>query len=63
MAPHWLAAGDWMRSALVACLAVTLVAVVYSVDFPNLWYGEHDISDIVIYQGYAQQMADRKSVV
>jgi hypothetical protein len=56
-APHWLAAGDWMRSVLVACLAVTLVAVVYSIDFPNLWYGEHDISDIVIYQGYAQQMA------
>jgi hypothetical protein len=56
-APHWLAAGDWMRSALVSCLAVTLVAVVFAVDFPNLWYGEHDISDIVIYQGYAQQMA------
>jgi len=49
--------GDWMRPALVACLAVTLVALVYAVVFPNLWYGEHDVSDIVIYQGYAQAMA------
>jgi len=57
IAPRWLAAGDWMRSVILACLAVTLVAVVFAVDFPNLWYGEHDISDIVIYQGYAQQMA------
>jgi hypothetical protein len=57
LTPHWLAAGDWMRPVLLACLAVTLVAVVYAIDFPNLWYGEHDISDIVIYQGYAQQMA------
>jgi Glycosyltransferase family 87 len=56
MAPHSLT-GDWMRPVLVACLAVTLVALVYAVVFPNLWYGEHDISDIVIYQGYAQAMA------
>ncbi len=33
------------------------MALVYAVVFPNLWYGEHDISDVVIYQGYAQQMA------
>jgi len=57
MAPRTLTGGDWMRPVLVACLAVTLVALVYAVDFPNLWYGEHDISDIVIYQGYAQEMA------
>lgn len=46
-----------MRPAVVACLAVALVALVYGVVFPNLWYGEHDISDVIIYEGYAQQMA------
>lgn len=43
---------------MAAVLAVALVAVVYAVVFPNLWYGEHDISDVGIYQNYARQMTD-----
>jgi hypothetical protein len=49
--------GDWTRPVLAAALAVALVAVVYAVLFPNLRYGEHDISDVVIYQYDAQLMA------
>jgi hypothetical protein len=48
---------DWMRAVLVASIAVALIAAVYAIAFPNLWYGEHDVSDVVIYQGYAQSMA------
>ena len=56
-APGLARSTPW-RPTLAALLAVVLVALVYSLVFPNLWYGEHDISDIGIYQYYAQQMAD-----
>jgi hypothetical protein len=48
---------DWTRAALAASLAVALVAAVFALLYPNLWYGEHDVSDIVIIQGHAQTMA------
>jgi len=48
---------DWTRAALAASLGVALVAAVFALLFPNLWYGEHDVSDIVIYEQHAQAMA------
>jgi len=41
--------------ALVASVALT--ALVMLVLFPHLWYGLHDLSDIVVYRGYAQRLA------
>jgi hypothetical protein len=37
-------------------LAVVLVTIVYALAYPNLWYGEHDVSDIGIYQDHAKVM-------
>ena len=39
-------------------VSVALTALVLLVLLPNLWYGLHDISDIPVYQAYAQRMAD-----
>lgn len=47
----------WARALLAAGLGTALVAVVYALLYPGLWYGEHDVSDIVIYLGHAQSMA------
>ena len=48
---------DWTRAALAASLAVALVAAVFALLYPSLWYGEHDVSDVVIYQQHAATMA------
>ena len=37
-------------------VSLALTALVMLVMFPHLWYGMHDISDISIYQGYAQRI-------
>lgn len=41
--------------ALLFTLALTLAVLVLAL--PNLWYGMHDISDIPVYQAYADQIA------
>ncbi len=38
-------------------VSLALTALVMLIMFPHLWYGMHDISDISIYQGYAQRIA------
>lgn len=38
-------------------LAAALLIVVFLAVFPDLWYGVHEISDVPVYQNYAQQMA------
>lgn len=45
---------DLVRTALV----IALVTVVFAFLFPNLWYGEHDVSDISIYRDNAELMTD-----
>ena len=42
--------------ALVVSVALTALVLVFLL--PNLWYHLHDISDIPVYQSYAQRMAD-----
>ena len=42
--------------AVVVSVALTALVLVFLL--PNLWYGLHDISDIPVYQGYSQRMAD-----
>jgi hypothetical protein len=42
-----------LRALVPVALAMLLVTVVYALVFPNLWYGEHDISDIGIYRDHA----------
>jgi len=44
------------RAMVPVALAVALITCVYSMLYPNLWYGEHDVSDIGIYQEHAQVM-------
>jgi hypothetical protein len=41
--------------ALAAALALTAIVLVYLL--PHLWYGLHDMSDITVYQAYAQRLA------
>ncbi len=43
---------------LAAATAVVLTLLVLGVLFPNLWYGLHDITDLPVYHGYAQRIAD-----
>jgi hypothetical protein len=38
-------------------VSVALTALVLLLLLPNLWYGLHDISDIPVYQGYSQRIA------
>ncbi len=42
--------------AMLASVGLTLIVLVLL--FPNLWYGLHDISDIPVYHGYAQRIAE-----
>lgn len=43
--------------AVAVALGLLLTTAVFALLFPNLWYGEHDISDIGIYWGFAKNMA------
>lgn len=47
----------WWQAIPPAALAVALVTVVFALLFPNLWYGQYDVSDISIYQERAITMA------
>lgn len=46
-----------VRPLLVVLVTLALVLVVLVLVLPNLWYGVHDISDIPVYQAYADQIA------
>lgn len=43
---------------LAVFMAAALTTVVLLVLLPNLWYGLHDITDIPVYHGYAQRIAN-----
>jgi hypothetical protein len=43
---------------LAVLVSAALTLLVLAVLLPHLWYGLHDISDIGVYQGYSQRMAD-----
>jgi len=45
------------RTLVAVCLALLLQTIVFSLVYPNLWYGPHDISDITIYFAYAAKIA------
>ena len=47
-----------VNTPVAVVVSVALTALVLVVLLPNLWYGLHDISDIPVYQAYAQRMAD-----
>ena len=51
------AGGAPVRPAFVVLATLGLVLLVLVVVLPNLWYGLHDISDIPVYQGYTDQIA------
>jgi hypothetical protein len=51
------AGGAPVRPALVVLATLGLVLLVLVVVLPNLGYGLHDISDIPVYQAYADQIA------
>ncbi len=46
-----------MRPLLVVLVTLGLVLLVLVLVLPNLWYGLHDVSDIPVYQAYADQIA------
>jgi len=46
------------NTPLAVAVSVALTALVLLFLVPNLWYGLHDISDIPVYQGYSQRMAE-----
>ena len=46
------------NTPVAVVVSVALTALVLVVLFPNLWYQLHDVSDIPVYQAYAQRMAD-----
>jgi len=46
-----------VRPTLVVLTTLGLVLLVLVIVLPNLWYGLHDISDIPVYQAYADQIA------
>jgi hypothetical protein len=50
-------AGWTAHPLAVVLLTLTLTLVVLVAVLPNLWYGLHDISDIPVYQAYADQIA------
>lgn len=50
----------WWYAIPPAALAIALVTVVFAVLFPNVWYGEFDVSDISIYQEHAIAMAEKQ---
>ncbi len=45
------------RTLVAIGLALLLQLIVFSLIYPNLWYGPHDISDITIYFAYAAKIA------
>jgi hypothetical protein len=45
------------RTLVAVGLALLLQLIVFSLVYPNLWYGAHDISDITIYFAYAAKIA------
>jgi hypothetical protein len=47
-----------VNAPVAAVVAAALTLLVLAVLLPHLWYGLHDISDIPVYQGYSQRMAD-----
>jgi len=48
--------GVWWRAIPPAALSIALVTFVFALVFPNLWYGQYDVSDIGIYQELAAFM-------
>lgn len=48
----------WWYAIPPAALAIALVTVVFAIVFPNLWYGQYDVSDISIYQEHAIAIAE-----
>ena len=52
------AGGRRVSTVAAVVIAAALTLLVLAVLLPNLWYGLHDISDIPVYQGYAQRMAN-----
>ncbi len=48
----------WWYAIPPTALAIALVTVVFAIVFPNLWYGQYDVSDISIYQEHAIAMAE-----
>ena len=47
-----------VRPTLVVLTTLGLVLLVLVIVLPNLWYGLHDVSDIPLYQAYADQVAN-----
>ncbi len=56
-APHTRAAHK-VNIPVAVVVSTALTALVLVLLLPNLWYGLHDISDITVYQAYAQRMAN-----
>jgi len=52
------AGGRRVSTVAAVVIAAALTLLVLAVLLPNLWYGLHDISDIPVYQGYSQRMAN-----
>jgi hypothetical protein len=57
LTPSPTASGRPVRPLVVILVTLALVLVVLVVVLPNLWYGLHDISDIPVYQAYADEIA------
>jgi hypothetical protein len=47
-----------VNAPAAAIAGAVLTVLVLAILLPNLWYGLHDISDIPVYQGYSQRMAN-----
>ena len=47
----------WLLPLLAAAIMLLLTTAVFSLLFPHLWYGEHDVSDISVYFDHARAMA------
>ena len=47
-----------VNAPVAAVVAAALTLLVLAVLLPHLWYGLHDVSDIPVYQGYSQRMAN-----
>ncbi len=54
-------AAKTVSTPLAVLVAAALTLLVLAVLLPNLWYGLHDISDIGVYHGYAERIADGES--
>jgi len=54
-------AAKTVSTPLAVLVAAALTLLVLAVLIPNLWYGMHDISDIGVYHGYAERIANGES--